>query len=68
MLSNNKPYRDFSDFLSERFPFKVQKSPLTRALHAPIEMEAKEEEAAPIATTRALALVTASHAKASRSR
>lgn len=24
-MSGNKPYRDFSDFLHERFPFKVQK-------------------------------------------
>ncbi len=35
MFSNNKPYRDFAEFLSARFPFKVQKISINAGFTCP---------------------------------
>lgn len=44
-------YRDFGSWMREIFPFKVQKSPLTLALPAPIGTEESPVAAVPSATT-----------------
>ena len=35
MIFNNKPYRDFSEYLSLKFPYKVQKISINAGLTCP---------------------------------